>query len=163
MFFLSLPFFLVAADSTLCPDFNEVMLRDHNLLRAQHHVPPLIWDTALEDSARAHAQKCDFVHSGGPYGENLAANLHCEKDVCPRWGSEERKHYNFDAPGFSPATGHFTQMVWKDTQKLGCAEVHCPGEIARAGAGSGRNVVCHYWPHGNKGGPDKYALNVPRP
>ena len=31
------------------------------------------------------------------------------------------KDYNYDSPGFSTATGHFTQVVWKDTTYLGCA------------------------------------------
>lgn len=29
--------------------------------------------------------------------------------------------YNFNAPGFAENTGHFTQMIWADVSKIGCA------------------------------------------
>ncbi len=31
----------------------------------------------------------------------------------------ENKDYDFNNPGFSPNTGHFTQVVWNGSQKLG--------------------------------------------
>jgi hypothetical protein len=33
--------------------------------------------------------------------------------------------YNWNAPGFSSATGHFTQVVWKATTEVGCGVVSC--------------------------------------
>ena len=44
--------------------------------------------------------------------------------------------YNFNDPGFSNGTGHFTQVVWKGSTKLGCG-------IA------GMYVCCRYSPPGN--------------
>lgn len=32
---------------------------------------------------------------------------------------DEIKSYNFDKAEFTPQTGHFTQVVWKGSQKLG--------------------------------------------
>ena len=31
----------------------------------------------------------------------------------------EVKQYNYNQPGFSMATGHFTQLVWKSSRRLG--------------------------------------------
>lgn len=56
--------------------------------------------------------------------------------------------YNFDRPtGFSMSTGHFTQLVWKNTNSVGCGRVDCDNS-ATDGA-SGWLVVCEYWPAGN--------------
>ena len=32
---------------------------------------------------------------------------------------DEIKYYNFNRPGFSSQTGHFTQVVWKKSTRLG--------------------------------------------
>jgi hypothetical protein len=37
------------------------------------------------------------------------------------WGSEEEKLYDFNKPGFIDRTGHFTQVVWRDSNRIGCA------------------------------------------
>ena len=49
---------------------------------------------------------------------------------------EEVKDYDFDNPGFAMDTGHFTQVVWKSTKKVGFG-------IA------GNYVVGRYEPSGN--------------
>lgn len=62
------------------------------------------------------------------------------------------KLYNFNNPGWSSATGHFTQVVWRTTTRLGCAyNPNC----------SWRTYVCQYAPPGNIIGTD-WSANVPR-
>ena len=55
---------------------------------------------------------------------------------------KEIKLYNFNQPGFSMSTGHFTQVVWKGSQKLGLG-------YALTGDGKTLYVVAQYSPPGN--------------
>jgi len=58
----------------------------------------------------------------------------------------EREQYNFQKPtGFSEATGHFTQVVWRNTTSVGCGRKAC-NELNNT---PGFYVVCEYWPAGN--------------
>jgi len=58
-------------------------------------------------------------------------------------------NYNFNIPGHTHNTGHFTQIVWKDTKKLGIG-------IAFAREGRKMYVVAQYSPPGN----DRHAFNT---
>ena len=61
--------------------------------------------------------------------------------------------YDFNRPGFSAATGHVTQMLWKGTSQLGCAAV----------SGCNRDYyVCQYYPPGNVNSADSFRANVLR-
>ena len=65
-------------------------------------------------------------HSGNPlYGENLAffqgfgtSELQLLQEAVRLW-YEEIKDYNFNQPGFSEETGHFTALVWKSSTRFG--------------------------------------------
>jgi len=67
-----------------------------------------------------------LVHSTGrDYGENLYMSTDMSKskadhvrEACKAWYNEV-KLYNYNSPGFSMQTGHFTAMVWKDSKELG--------------------------------------------
>lgn len=113
--------------------FESQILEEHNTKRALHGVQPLSWDPALAQWAADYAAKafsCDnvqLIHSGGPYGENLAAGYVGGAAPVDAWYNEI-KDYNFNSPGFSEATGHFTQVVWKSTSTIGCAKVTCSNE-----------------------------------
>jgi hypothetical protein len=52
------------------------------------------------------------------------------------------EQYNFGAPGYAFQTGHFSQMIWRDTQRIGCGVApRCSG---------GNFLVCHYDPPGER-------------
>ncbi|RFU31347.1 hypothetical protein B7463_g4996, partial [Scytalidium lignicola] len=85
-----------------------------------------------------------FILKGGPTGENLAAGYPNASASIDAWGLEREK-YNFNKPGFSEATGHFTQLVWSNTTSVGCGRVNCSGKNGTPGW----YVVCEYYPRGN--------------
>lgn len=86
-----------------------------------HQVPDLTWDAAIASQAAGYVAGCPNGHSGAPgYGENLAWGYDSMSAAVTAW-YEEVAAYDFSKGGFSGATGHFTQLVWKDTSKVGCA------------------------------------------
>ncbi|KAI3988708.1 hypothetical protein MKX01_001834 [Papaver californicum] len=48
----------------------------HNAARAEVNVRPLVWDNNVAayatNYANQRARDCNLIHSGGPYGENIA-------------------------------------------------------------------------------------------
>ena len=48
----------------------------------------------------------------------------------------------------NPVPSHFTQVVWKASTQVGCAEAQCSGIFA-ASFGLAKYFVCEYSPQGN--------------
>lgn len=132
--------------------FQQETLASHNQLRARNCVPALALDDELSKTAQAYAEYLannnKFEHSQNGYGENLyamsssapLANLAGSK-ATQAW-YDEIKDYDFNKPGFSSKVGHFTQVVWKNSQKLGVG-------IAFANNDRKAVVVANYYPPGN--------------
>lgn len=76
------------------------MLDVHNQYRAMNQAGPLTWSSTLADYAQQNAASCVFQHTGGPYGENLAAGYGSISDAIGAWYNEI-SDYNFNDPGFS--------------------------------------------------------------
>lgn len=124
--------------------FTAAILNSTNTYRAQHSASNVTYNNTLSSFGSnylASVKDCTFAHSGGPYGENLALGYPDVVSSIDAWGDERRK-YSFDSPGFDEATGHFTQLVWKNTTTVGCGRLNC-------GEGKGWYLVCEYWPRGN--------------
>jgi uncharacterized protein YkwD len=140
-------------------DSARILVDQHNAARAKHCAAPLTWSSTLAQVAQRWANTlrdhdCAFEHSQGKYGENLAAGTTGYMDpaaVVAMWYGEI-KDYNFNSPGFSMNTGHFTQVVWKGTTQLGCGMAQCKGMDV---------WVCEYDPPGNWEG--QYRENVSKP
>src|SRR5262245_13291718 len=110
------------------------MVAEHNRYRAQHCSPPLTWSATLAARAQRWADRlrdhgCALQHSQGEYGENLAAGTGGTLDpaaVVAMWYGEGSS-YDFRHGKFSMQTGHFTQVVWAGTARLGCGVATCRG------------------------------------
>jgi uncharacterized protein YkwD len=124
--------------------FKKEVLNTHNRYRAQHHAPKLEWDDTLSQYAQRYASQCRFKHSYGPYGENLAAGYPSLQAAMHAWYIEKNL-YSHRNPQFANSTGHFTQLVWKSTTKIGCGYVACNG----LNGTPGNYLVCEYNPPGN--------------
>lgn len=155
-------------DSTTGRFLNQA-LREVNAVRARHHAPPLVLDDELTDYARIRARnvsrqwRLNAGHDGlrPSTGENLywagsyAPVPRTAHAAVQAW-YREVDEYAFDDPGFSHDTGHFTQLVWKDTTRLGAARV--------SGAGPTWNetyIVFAFEEPGNYSG--QFRRNVLRP
>lgn len=116
---------------------------------------PVSWNDTLAQAALNWASRCIWAEGGGDSlgaGENIAdsGGTPYAPDPVPEallgW-SKEQYVYDFSNPSFSTATGHFTQMVWKATNQIGCANVTCPmGTISQTLDMD--FVVCEYHPRG---------------
>jgi pathogenesis-related protein 1 len=141
--------------------FNAQLALDaHNQLRDEVGVPPLVWDDRLAQIAQEFANRLalknrgeEFVleHSQTPgLGENVAGGFvtgdRPEIRIFKGWGTNEKVNFN-------PATkrcydgkicGHYTQIVWRNTTKVGCAvTINENGKYI---------LVCNYDPRGNFNG-----------
>ncbi|TDZ59878.1 Repressed by EFG1 protein 1 [Colletotrichum trifolii] len=136
--------------------FVNAVLNTTNTYRAQHNASDLAWNRTLAAYASAYldttGDDCLVAHSGSPYGENLAKGYPDATASVAAWG-DERGGYSFDAAAYTEETGHFTQLVWKNTTDVGCGRKLC--------ADDAWYIVCEYWPRGNVLG--HFADEVDRP
>ncbi|MEO0602829.1 MAG: CAP domain-containing protein [Myxococcota bacterium] len=134
----------------------------HNTVRANAQPPPspplspLEWDEQLAEVATSWARGCRFVHSEGTgFGENLyvaswAASL---EEAVDSWASEDA-FYDYADNSCSGVCGHYTQIVWRSTERVGCGFADCP--VVEGVNFGGRLWVCNYDPPGNFVGQKPY-------
>jgi hypothetical protein len=125
-------------------------------------VPPLVnllWDDTVAATAQTWANGCSLSHDPStPYGENIAwgtSGFITGPSSAVSWADEVRDPgFNYAAnecptgsPSF-PGCGHYTQVAWATTTKVGCGFASCGGTDF---------VVCRYDPPGN------FSVNTTRP
>ncbi len=147
---------LVMGSATLPFTFDERILAAHNQERLALGLEPLIWDQALAQSAQQWADHLAatgrFEHAPEnrftPEGENLWAGskgYFAPEAMVDAWIREKQ----FFRPGLFPDNsttgkvediGHYTQVVWRATTQVGCAQ---------AASASEDILVCRYAEAGN--------------
>jgi pathogenesis-related protein 1 len=146
------------------PEAMSGMTAAHNAVRANvmpapaEPMPELLWDAELAAVAQAYAERCVFEHSGNDYGENLyaaAGQAVTPQQVVDAWASEVAV-YDYASNGCSGVCGHYTQIVWAGTRRLGCGAAHCTVNSPFDGFAEWDHWVCNYDPPGNWVGEKPY-------
>jgi hypothetical protein len=149
------------------PQDQQAILSTQNGYRSDPAVntPPLQWDGSLAAGAQSWADTLasthQFKHSDPSarqgLGENIAqatAKSRTPAQLADLWGSQEKPYFK---PGIyanvttdpTKTVGHYTQMIWRTTTKVGCG---------LASDGTNDYLVCRYSPAGNTSG-----VSVPSP
>ena len=139
------------------------MLTVHNAARAAVGVEPLTWDATLAAQALGYAESLIrdkdsvLIHASdlNGTGENLAGGKGGPQFGAVRLANIWVREGNWYRPGSPPSfkcdsqagVGHYTQMVWRNTRRVGCGY---------AAIGQSRLLACRYGPGGNIGNQRAY-------
>lgn len=148
-----------AVGSDLTQKQAQEVLDLHNKARAEVGVKPLAWSAELSEFAQDWAEHlagsgCEMEHRDKlDKGENLywtsRGTQNSPVDAVKAWYSEIKDFKNVELSGSSwYPTGHYSQMVWKDTTEVGMGVARCPD--------GGAIVVANYSPPGNYLGEKAY-------
>ncbi|KFY09698.1 hypothetical protein V491_08032 [Pseudogymnoascus sp. VKM F-3775] len=72
--------------------FQRAILETHNFYRKEHNASALAWNNTSAAYAADWAEACEFEHSGGPTGENLAAGYPNATSSIDAWGIERNEY-----------------------------------------------------------------------
>jgi hypothetical protein len=116
---------------------------------------PLSWSSDLAAEAQRYAEQvvadnCNLKHSKTEHGENIygGTGKPTPEHVVGRW-EREKSCFRYKFPDSCSCTcGHYTQIVWSETRRVGCGKATCA---------DGLEVwVCNYDPAGNYVGSQPY-------
>lgn len=141
--------------------FIRIVLEQHNTYRSSLQLPPLTWSSGLALDALAWAKNLARKDKGqhdsdirGKEGENIwwgTAGAFTCAEMINFWGNEKKGFVYGTFPDCktdrSAVVGHYTQIVWKNTQQVGCALVS---------NGKMDYLVCRYSAPGNIVGEKPY-------
>ena len=134
--------------------FAERLLVAHNLERDRVNVPRLEWSAKLAEQAQAWADtlarsnRFEHAKDRAGAGENLwmgPAQRYSAEQMIGGFVEEVRYFRTGQFPDVSSTgswhdVGHYTQLIWRGTQQVGCA----------VGQGPANDIlVCRYFPAGN--------------
>ncbi|KAH6782297.1 CAP secretory protein [Perilla frutescens var. hirtella] len=151
--------FLSLIPTNAAPPKNHLrqFLGVQNAARTALKLPPLAWDRKIAKYAASYARRrrtdCELRHSNGPYGENIFWGSGSEwtpAQAAAAWVAERRVYnYRSNSCADGQECGHYTQIVWRESRRIGCARVVCD-------EGRGVFMICNYDPPGNYVGERPY-------
>ncbi|XP_026055576.1 peptidase inhibitor 16-like [Carassius auratus] len=127
----------------------------------------VVWDETLRLVAEAYASKCIWKHNPQleelRMGENLFVGtgpFNATKALL-NW-FKERVDYDFENNSCPEhkMCGHYTQMVWADSSRIGCATHFCD-TLEGLSFKKATLLVCDYFPAGNYNGKKPYESGAP--
>ncbi|XP_059182137.1 GLIPR1-like protein 1 [Centropristis striata] len=158
--------------------FIDECVRKHNEARSSVNPPAsdmlyMTWDEGLAITARAWARKCLFEHNTdlkyvrrmhptfSSVGENIWAGYppsHFDVMRAIKNWVDEKQHYRYSSNSCTKVCGHYTQVVWASTYKVGCAAQLCTNGVKNTNFASEEGVifVCNYATAGNVNGRQPY-------
>ncbi|XP_045176323.2 cysteine-rich venom protein-like [Mercenaria mercenaria] len=133
-------------------DIQEI-LDEHNNYRksvtpAASNMLKMTWDTEVALVAQAWAETCSFSHDESKNrnipgrlsaGQNIGTGYLSWKAAIKAW-HDEVKDFTYNANNKFEKVGHYTQLVWATSNKIGCGMANCR---------SANFHVCNYSPAGN--------------
>ncbi|KAL0963077.1 hypothetical protein UPYG_G00349370 [Umbra pygmaea] len=181
--FICLDSYTISSGNNPLPDITDEKfindcVRIHNDNRSSVNPPAsnmlyMTWDDALAVTARAWARFCVFKHNiylkevsrihpvFTSVGENIwvgaPPSTFSVSGALLAW-VDEVKDYNYQSNVCQPGKicGHYTQVVWATSYKVGCAVQMCPNGIEDFSNNAGAIFVCNYATAGNYVGEKPY-------
>ncbi|KAM6216428.1 glioma pathogenesis-related protein 1-like [Rhynchocyon petersi] len=158
--------------SDTLPDIgNENFIKDcvwiHNRFRSEvypkaRNMLYMTWDPALAQIAKKWASTCQFKHNTQlasrnrlhpnftSLGENIwsgSVSIFSVPSAITNWYNEY-KYYDFETQTCQKVCGHYTQVVWADSYKVGCAVQFCH-TVSGLSFTNAAHFICNYGPAGN--------------
>jgi hypothetical protein len=137
----------------------------HNAVRAAAMPAPspalaeVHWSDSAAALAADWAARCEFNHRDpNTLGENLFASTAARSptQIVNDWAAEKANYtYATNSCALGKQCGHYTQIVWRKSTGIGCAQQRCTTN-SPWGSGSWVLVVCNYDPAGNYVGQSPY-------
>ncbi len=137
-------------------------LAAHNTTRAHATptpdppLPPMCWRASVATTAQRYADQCTYRHSGTfGLGENIYAHTgdisaHAVLDAVASWSAEAADFSLRSNTCSGPKCGHYTQIVWRATDQVGCGVRVCDRNSPLGSQFSTWTmVVCNYRRPGN--------------
>ncbi|PIK58478.1 Peptidase inhibitor 16 [Apostichopus japonicus] len=174
--FIICAFYVACVECTFFSDQEkEEFVRVHNDKRLQalsSDMEYMVWDDDLALSASLWSEGCVFDH-GKPnvdipyqkYGQNLYIQSGVSnrkrtepssREITEKWYAEI-SDYTYDTNACKPgeACGHYTQVVWAKSSRVGCGYAACE-QVRGLSMRDTWLTTCNYYPQGNFRGRKPY-------